>query len=57
MKVAEVVIEGLRPIRESYERLFGDFAYLQGILQKGSQTAREIAQKTYQEAKEKMGLI
>ncbi|MDY3114133.1 MAG: tryptophan--tRNA ligase [Helicobacter sp.] len=57
VKVAEAVIEGLRPIREKYERLKKEQDYLLEILAKGAESAGEIAQKTYKEAKEKMGLI
>lgn len=56
-KVAEVVIEGLKPIRESYLKLTRERDYLDKILKEGANHAREIAQKTYKEAKEKVGLI
>lgn len=56
-KIAEVVIESLRPIRESYDYLITQKDYLEKILEEGAKSAREIAQKTYQDAKEKMGLI
>ena len=56
-KVAEVVIEGLKPIRESYLKLTQERDYLDKILKEGANHAREIAQKTYKEAKEKVGLI
>ncbi len=56
-KIAEVVIESLRPIRESYNYLITQKDYLEKILAEGAKSAREIAQKTYQDAKEKMGLI
>lgn len=56
-RVAEVVIEGLRPIRQAYEKLSSEKDYLHKILQEGEVRAREIAATTYKEAKEKMGLI
>ncbi len=56
-RVAEVVIEGLRPIRESYQKLINEKDYLHQILEEGELRARKIAVKTYKEAKEKMGLI
>lgn len=55
--VAEVVIEGLKPIQEEYLKLTNAKDYLQQILQQGANHAKIIAQKTYQDAKEKMGLI
>lgn len=56
-RVAEVVVEGLRPIRESYEKLINQKDYLHKILEEGEKCAREIATATYKEAKEKMGLV
>ena len=56
-RVAEVVIESLRPIRQNYTELMDAQDYLQKILQEGAQNAQKIAAVTYQEAKEKMGLI
>ena len=56
-RVAEVVIEGLRPIRESYENLIQEKEYLHKILLDGENKAREIATATYASAKEKMGLV
>lgn len=57
LKVAETLIEGLRPIRKKYESLINAKDYLCEILEQGANTAREIAVKTYAEAKSKMGLI
>lgn len=56
-RVAEVVIESLRPIRESYEKLINEKDYLHSILQEGESRARQIASATYKEAKERMGLV
>lgn len=56
-KVAQAVIEGLRPIREAYLKLITEQDYLHKILEEGTQNAQKIASATYKEAKEKMGLI
>lgn len=56
-RVAEVVVESLRPIRESYEKLINEKDYLHSILQEGESRARQIATATYKEAKERMGLV
>lgn len=56
-RVAEAVIEGLRPIREMYSKLIMEQDYLHKILEEGTQNAQTIASATYKEAKEKMGLI
>ncbi|MBX7491205.1 tryptophan--tRNA ligase [Helicobacter turcicus] len=56
-RVAEAIIEGLRPIREAYSKLILEQDYLHKILDKGAQSAQKIATTTYAEAKAKMGLI
>lgn len=56
-RVAEAVIEGLRPIREAYSKLILEQDYLHKILDNGAQSAQKIATATYAEAKAKMGLI
>lgn len=56
-RVAEVVIEELRPIRENYAELTHSKDYLSAILEKGVHKAREVASKTYNKAKENMGLV
>lgn len=55
--VAEAVIEGLRPIRESYAKLIEDRAYLQSVLNQSANEVRVIAQKTYASVKERVGLV
>lgn len=55
--IAEVVIESLRPIRESYNQLMSEQSYIRQILEEGAQSVRPIATKTYQKAKELVGLV
>ena len=55
--IAEVVIESLRPIRETYKKLMNDQAYIKQILDEGAQKVRPIATSTYNKAKELVGLI
>ena len=55
--LADLIIDKLKPIRESYFKLIDDKAHLKSILKVGANKAREIAEKTYKETKEKMGLI
>lgn len=55
--IAEVVIESLRPIRETYKKLMNDQAYIKQILDEGVQKVRPIATSTYNKAKELVGLI
>lgn len=56
-KVADAVIEGLRPVRESYERLIADKTYLAGVLTSGAERARAIARRTMSKVRRKIGLV
>lgn len=57
IKVAEVVIESLRPIREEYEKLNHQKGDIEKILKQGADKVRPIARATYDRAKELVGLI
>lgn len=57
VRVAEVVIEALRPIRERYEGLIQDPATLDAILKRGAEAARAIAAPTVTRMKELMGFV
>ena len=54
--VAAAVIAGLKPIREEILRLQQDRAYLDSVLQRGSERAQDIARQTMAEVKSLMGL-
>ena len=54
--LAEVVIEHFKPIRERTNYLLENKDHLQAVLEKGSQSAREIAQVTLQKAYEAVGI-
>jgi len=56
-RVAEVVIEAIRPVRERYAVLMDDPAELDRVLARGAQHAREIATPKLIKVKEKMGLV
>lgn len=56
-RVAEVVIEALRPIREEYNELMADPAELDRLLAKGARRARSVATPKLDEMKELMGLV
>jgi tryptophanyl-tRNA synthetase len=56
-RVAEVVIEELRPIRERYHELMNDFAELDRILARGAEQARNVADPKLDEMKSRMGLV
>ena len=55
-RVAEVVIEELRPLRERYDRLMADPAELDRLLARGAEQAAAIAEPKVREMKELMGL-
>lgn len=56
-RVAEVVIEEFRPIRERYHQLMSDRAELDRLLAQGADQARAIAEPKLALVKEKMGLF
>ena len=55
--VGSAVAESLAPIREEYERLMADRAYLEEILKRNSVRAREIAESTKKDVYERVGLL
>lgn len=56
-RVAEAVIEGLRPVRERYHELTGDAQYIDQVLAQGADKARSVADQTLALAKERMGFL
>jgi tryptophanyl-tRNA synthetase len=56
-EVAEVVIEGLRPIRERYHQLLADPVELDHILAAGAERARAVAEPKIGEVMRKVGFI
>jgi tryptophanyl-tRNA synthetase len=54
--LAEVVIEGLRPLQERYKTLTADPANIDAILKEGADKARPLAQKMLAEVHKKIGL-
>ena len=55
--VGEAVIEELRPIREKYEKLINDKAYLEESYRKGAEIAERMAQRTLDKVMKKIGFI
>lgn len=55
--VAEAVVEEIRPIRQRYDELSGDKAYLVDICEKGAQRASAIAQRTVDKVYKKIGFV
>lgn len=57
VKVAEVVIEALKPIQERYTRLMQDTAELDRLLARGAEQARVVSAPKVDAMKEIMGLV
>ncbi len=55
-ELAEVVIEGLRPLQERYRELTADPAYIENLLKEGADKVRPIAQRVVRKVNDKMGL-
>ena len=55
--VGEAVAEELRPVREEFDRLMADKAYLEQCYKEGAEKASRIAGRTMEKVKRKVGLI
>ena len=55
--VGEAVIEELRPVKEKYEKLIADKAYLEDCYRKADEIALRISSRTLAKAKKKVGFI
>jgi tryptophanyl-tRNA synthetase len=56
-EVAEVVVESLRPVRNSYHQLISDPAELDRTLAAGAERARSVANPKLDEIKQRVGFI
>ncbi len=54
--LAEVVIEGLRPLQSRYQELTAEAGYIDSLLEEGAAKARPLAEKTLAEVKSRVGL-
>lgn len=57
LAVGEAVAEQLRPIRERFDKISKDKAYLEETYRKGAQKAAEISERTLSKVKKKVGLL
>lgn len=55
--VGEKVVEKLKPVQEKYKKLLENPKYLEEIYTKGAEKARELAAKTLEEVKNKIGIL
>ena len=56
-RVAEVVVEELRPIRERYDELMDDVGELDRMLARGAEQAASVSEPKVQEIKRRIGLV
>ena len=54
--LAEVIIEGLKPLQLRYQEMTSDPTYIDSVLTQSADNLRPIAEKTLNTVKEKMGL-
>lgn len=55
-ELAEVVIEGLRPVQKKYSDLTADPGYIDSLMAKGAEQAKPLAEKTLARVKDTIGL-
>ncbi len=57
MAVGETVADGLKPLREEFDRLMKDKKYLESVMQKGAEQASRIANRTLAKVNKKLGFV
>ena len=57
MAVGETVADKLEPIRNEFDRLMGDKAYLESVMRNGAESASRIARKTLSKVHKKLGFV
>lgn len=55
--VAEVVVEGLRPLQERYHHLMSEDGYIDQVLAECAERAAEVANRTLAQVRERMGFL
>lgn len=55
--LGEVVVEGLRPLRERFKEIRSDKAYLESVYKEGAEKASYLANKTLRKVYKKVGFI
>lgn len=56
-ELAELIFQELKPLQEKRKELESNSRYVDKVIREGAQKAREVAQETLDEVKEKMGLF
>lgn len=57
LKVAEAVVEELKPIQKRFKELSSDKAYIDSIIKKNAETANYLATKTLRKVQKKVGFV
>lgn len=57
LQVADAVVEGLRPVRERFNALIADKAYLEGVLATAAERANRTANRTLAKVQKKVGFV
>lgn len=55
--LAEVVVEGLRPVQERFKEIRNDKEYLEKVYTEGAEKASRLARKTLRKVYKKVGFI
>jgi tryptophanyl-tRNA synthetase len=55
--VVEAINAGLKPIQDKYNQLAGESGYIDQVLAEGAEQAAEVANRTVNDVKEKIGLL
>ena len=55
--ISEIIFRELEPIQKKRKELEGNRDYVNRVIKEGNEKAREVAQKTVKEVKEKMGFV
>ena len=55
--VAEAVVEEIRPVQQKFKQLIADRAYLDACIDRGTETATRISQRTLEKVTKKIGLL
>ncbi len=55
--VADTVVDAIRPIREEYDRIIKDKAYLESVYKSGAESAQRLARRTLMKVYKKVGFI
>jgi tryptophanyl-tRNA synthetase len=57
LAVGETVADSLAPLRENFDALMKDKAYLESVMRSGAETASRIAAKTIAKVHKKLGFV